>query len=133
MTQSAAVPTFVQRYTTESRQHSMQQLVNAESARQLRSATLDLGRTRLARELARRAASQTRRDFGEPKRPSGAIGVREDQLQYRTRSLFGWRNWQRIGDRVSTASAREFDSDYSGVPAYYNVAGSPATRRCVSP
>src|SRR5690606_39142840 len=49
----------------------------------------------------------------------------EDQLQYRTRGVFGWRSWRRIGDRVSTASAREFDSNYAGVPAYYNVAGEP--------
>jgi hypothetical protein len=56
---------------------------------------------------------------------NGADWRAEDQLQFRTRGLFGWHRWQRIGDRVSTASAREFDSDYSGVPAYYNVSGSP--------
>lgn len=48
-----------------------------------------------------------------------------DQLQHRTRTVLGWRSWRRIGDRASTASAREFDRDYAGVPRYYNVAGDP--------
>jgi hypothetical protein len=48
-----------------------------------------------------------------------------DQLQHRTRSVLGWRSWRRIGDRTSTATAREFDRDYSGVSRYYNVAGEP--------
>jgi hypothetical protein len=39
--------------------------------------------------------------------------------------LFGWRSWRRIGTRVSTASATEFDPDYRGVPAYYNLSGDP--------
>ena len=56
---------------------------------------------------------------------NGADWRAEDQLQFRTRGVLGWHRWQRIGDRVSTASAREFDSDYYGAPAYYNVSGSP--------
>jgi hypothetical protein len=49
-------------------------------------------------------------------------------LQHRTRGVFGWNRWRRIGDRTSRASAREFDRDYAGVPAYYNVAGTPGQR-----
>jgi hypothetical protein len=48
-----------------------------------------------------------------------------DQLQFRTLGIFGWGSWHRIGTRTSTARATQFDSNYSGVPAYYNVAGNP--------
>lgn len=51
-----------------------------------------------------------------------------DQLQHRTRGLFGWHSWRRIGERPSSASAAEFDSSYDGVPHYYNVAGPPGDR-----
>jgi hypothetical protein len=124
MTQAAAVPTFIQRYTAGRDSNSMQQLVNTS----LRGNS-DLQRwiagergwreNLLAAQLRKRGAttvSQTDRV---------ADWRAEDQLQFRTRALFGWHRWQRIGDQVSSASAREFDSDYSGVPAYYNVAGSP--------
>jgi hypothetical protein len=124
MTQSAAVPTFIQRYTAGDDGDSMQQLVDTS----LR-ANADLQHwiagergwreNLLAVQLRKRGAtalSQTE---------NGADWRAEDQLQYRTRGVFGWHSWRRIGDRVSTASAREFDSDYSGVPSYYNVAGRP--------
>lgn len=122
--QLAAVPTFVQRYAAGRDNNSMQQLVSAS----LRT-NVDLQRwisgergwreNLLAAQLRKRGAtlvSQT---------ANGGDWRAEDQLQYRTRSLFGWHSWRRIGDRVSSASAREFDSDYAGVPAYYNVAGQP--------
>ena len=124
MTQSAAVPTFIQRYSSGRDRSSMQQLVNAS----LRG-NADLQRwiagergwreNLLAVQLRKRGATSLIQS------DSVADWRAEDQLQFRTRGLFGWRRWQRIGDRVSTASAREFDSDYAGVPAYYNVAGSP--------
>jgi hypothetical protein len=124
MTQSAAVPTFIQRYSAGHDGNSMQQLVTTS----LR-ASADLQHwiagergwreNLLAVQLRKRGAtalsqSENRADWRA-----------EDQLQYRTRGVFGWHGWRRIGDRVSTASAREFDSDYGGVPAYYNVAGQP--------
>lgn len=122
--QLAAVPTFVQRYTTGRDNSSMQELVSAS----LRTNT-DLQRwiagergwqeDLLAVQLRKRGATSVTQT------PNGGDWRAEDQLQFRTRSLFGWRSWQRIGDRVSSASAREFDSDYAGVPAYYNVAGQP--------
>ncbi|WP_157995519.1 pilus assembly protein TadG-related protein [Peristeroidobacter soli] len=120
MTQSAAVPTFIQRYTTSRDSHSMQQLVNAS----LR------GNSDLRRWIAgERGWRENLFAVQLRKRGATPVGVAdwraEDQLQFRTRGVFGWHRWQRIGDRVSSASAREFDSDYSGVPAYYNVSGSP--------
>ena len=122
--QLAAVPTFVQRYTTGRDNNSMQELVGASlrtNSDLQRWITGERGwrEDLLAVQLRKRgstAVSQT---------PNGADWRAEDQLQFRTRSLFGWNSWRRIGDRVSRANAREFDSDYAGVPAYYNVAGQP--------
>ena len=51
-----------------------------------------------------------------------------DQLQHRKREFIGWSRWNRIGERASKASAREFASDYAGVPNYYNVSGAPGDR-----
>jgi hypothetical protein len=59
---------------------------------------------------------------------NGADWRASDEIQYGTRGMFGWSSWRRIGDETSTANATEFDSDYSGVPAYYNVSGSPSDR-----
>lgn len=125
LTQAAAVPTFIQRYTAGRDSNSLQQLVNTS----LRGNT-DLQRwivgergwreNLLAVQLRKRGTTSLNQSS------SGADWRAEDQLQFRTRSLFGWRSWRRIGDRVSSASAREFDSDYAGVPAYYNVSGQPA-------
>jgi hypothetical protein len=124
MTQSAAVPTFIQRYTSSRDSNSMQQLVNASlrgnsDLQHWIAGERGWREDLLAVQLRKRgatSASQTDRV---------ADWRAEDQLQFRTRGLFGWHRWQRIGDQVSTATAREFDSDYSGVPSYYNVAGSP--------
>lgn len=122
--QLAAVPTFVQRYATGRDNSSMQQLVSAS----LRT-NADLQRwiagERGWRENLLAAQLRKRGTTSVSQTANGSDWRAEDQLQYRTRSLFGWRSWQRIGDRVSSASAREFDSDYAGVPAYYNVAGQP--------
>jgi len=122
--QLAAVPTFAQRYAAGRDDGSMQQLVNAS----LRTNT-DLQRwisgERGWRENLFAVQLRKRGGTSVTQTAAGSDWRASDQLQYRTRSLLGWRRWQRIGDRVSTASAREFDSDYSGVPSYYNVAGRP--------
>jgi hypothetical protein len=125
MTQAAAIPAFIQRYTANRDSNSMQQLINAS----LRGNS-DLQRwivgergwreNLLAVQLRKRGATSVNQNA------SLADWRAEDQLQFRTRGVFGWHRWQRIGDQVSTASAREFDADYSGVPAYYNVARSPS-------
>jgi hypothetical protein len=122
--QLAAVPTFVQRYAAGRDSNAMQQLVNAS----LRT-NVDLQRwisgERGWRENLLAAQLRKRGSTSLSQTANGSDWRAEDQLQYRTRSLFGWRSWRRIGDRVSSASAREFDSDYAGVPSYYNVARQP--------
>jgi hypothetical protein len=122
--QLAAVPAFVQHYAAGRDDGSMQELVNAS----LRTNT-DLQRwisgERGWRENLLAVQLRKRGRTSMSQTANGGNWRAEDQLQYRTRSLFGWRGWRRIGDRVSTASAREFDTDYAGVPSYYNVAGRP--------
>lgn len=124
MTQSAAVPTFIRRYTAGADSNSMQQLVNTS----LRG-NADLQRWILGergwRENLLVAQVRKRGATALSQTDNVSDWRAEDQLQFRTRGVFGWRGWRRIGDRVSTASAREFDLDYAGVPAYYNVAGQP--------
>lgn len=124
MTQSAAVPTFIRRYTSASDSNSMQQLVSTSlraNADLQRWITGERGwrENLLAVQIRKRGATSLSQTA------NGSDWRAEDQLEYRTRGVFGWHSWRRIGDRVSTASAREFDSDYGGVPAYYNVAGEP--------
>ena len=122
--QMAVVPTFVQRYSAGRDGNAMQELVTAS----LRSDS-DLQRwvsgERGWRENLLAAQIRKRGSTSGSQSANGADWRAEDQLQFRTRSLFGWHGWQRVGDHVSRASAREFDSDYSGVPAYYNVSGRP--------
>jgi hypothetical protein len=122
ISQMAAVPAFVQRYSAGRDGNAMQELVSAS----LRSDS-DLQRwvtgERGWRENLFAAQIRKRGSTTGSQSANGADWRAEDQLQFRTRSLFGWHSWRRIGDRVSTASAREFDSGYSGVPGYYNVAG----------
>ena len=125
LSQLAAVPTFVQRYAPGRDNNALQELVTTS----LRSDS-DLQRWITGERGWREnlLAAQIRKRGSTMVSQSGdrADWRAEDQLQYRTRGLFGWRSWRRIGDRVSRASAREFASNYAGVPAYYNVAGRPA-------
>lgn len=122
ISQLAAVPAFVQRYSAGRDGNAMQELISAS----LRS-DADLQRwisgERGWRENLLATQIRKRGTTAGLQTDNGADWRAEDQLQYRTRGLFGWHSWRRIGDRVSTARAREFDSDYSGVPSYYNVAG----------
>ena len=122
--QMATVPTFVQRYVAGRDGNALQELVTSS----LRSDS-DLQRwtsgERGWRENLLAAQIRKRGSTSSSQSASGADWRAEDQLQFRTRSLFGWRSWRRIGDDVSRASAREFDSNYSGVPAYYNISGQP--------
>ena len=124
MTQSAAVPAFIQRYTAGRDSNSMQQLVNTslranDDLQHWIAGERGWRENLLAVQLRKRGTTSLSQTV------NGADWRAEDQLQFRTRGLFGWHNWRRIGDRVSTASAREFDSDYAGVPGYYNVSGRP--------
>lgn len=127
MAQLAAVPSFVRRYTPSNDRGSVQELIE-------KSLHSNLGMTRwisgergwqesgIVFRLRKQGATE------HSQSAEGADWRARDQLQYRTRRLFGWSSWRRIGARESRASAREFDSSYSGVPSYYNVAGTPSDR-----
>lgn len=124
MTQSAAVPAFIQRYNASREGDALRELVNA-SLRGNDDLQRWIAGERGWRENLLAVQLRKRGTTSFTQTAEGGDWRAEDQLQYRTRSLFGWRSWRRIGDRVSTASAREFDSDYAGVPALYNVSGQP--------
>ena len=127
MTQLAAVPGFLQRYTATGDQGSVTELISAS----LRANT-DMQRWIEGERGWRETGALFRlRKLGSTvstQSDSDADWRASDQVQYSTRRPFGWRRWRRIGDETSTATAREFDSDYSGVPFYYNVAGFPGDR-----
>jgi hypothetical protein len=124
ISQMAAVPAFVHRYSAGQDGNAMRELVSA-SLRLDSDLQRWISGERGWRENLLAAQIRKRGSTTGSQSANGADWRAEDQLQYRTRSLLGWRGWQRIGDRVSTASAREFGSDYSGIPAYYNVSGQP--------
>jgi hypothetical protein len=127
LAQLANIPSFVRRYTATNDRGSVRELIAASL-----HANADMQRwipgqrgwqeTGLAFRLRKQGATT------HVQSAQGADWRARDQLQYRTRRPFGWSNWRRIGDEASTANASEFDSDYSGVPSYYNVAGSPGNR-----
>jgi hypothetical protein len=120
-----ALGTFLNRHTPASDRGSVNELITA-SVR----ATPDLQRWLSGERGWRENLLVVQlRKLGSTSHVQDARGAdwrASDQLQHRTRSLFGWRSWRRIGDRTSTASAREFDRDYGGVSHYYNLAGQPA-------
>jgi len=125
--QLASIPTFVQRYSAGGDRGTLRELVTATL-----STDSDMQRwisgERGWRENLLAVQIRKQGNTASSQSAAGADWRAADQLQYRTRSLFGWRSWRRIGTRVSTASATEFDSNYSGVPAYYNVSGDPGDR-----
>lgn len=127
MGQLAAVPSFIQRYTATDDRGSVSELISAS----LR-ANSDMQRwiegERGWRETGGLFRLRKQGSTTSVQTANDADWRARDQLQYSTRRLFGWRSWRRIGDETSTATAREFDADYSGVPAYYNIAGSPGDR-----
>ncbi|MFL6618871.1 MAG: pilus assembly protein TadG-related protein [Povalibacter sp.] len=125
--QLANVPTFVKRYTASGDHGAVEELIKASL-----TANNDMKRwisgergwreNLVLAQIRKSGSTSTSQD------EEGADWRAQDQLQFRTRGVFGWHSWRRIGDKISRASATEFDSDYSGVPSYYNVAGSPADR-----
>lgn len=124
LAQLASVPAFVQRYTASNDNNSVGELIS----RSLQSNN-DMQRwisgERGWRENLLLAQIRKQGSTSHTQTSSGADWRASDQLQHRTRGLFGWHSWRRIGNRTSRASATEFDSSYSGVPAYYNVSGAP--------
>jgi hypothetical protein len=126
-TQLETVPTFVQRFYAGEDRNSVRELIDASLKANADLEHWEVGErgwreTLLSGQIRKRGStsnSQTR---------SGADWKAKDDLQMRTRGLFGWNSWERIGDEESKASATEFDSDYTGVPSYYNVGGNPSDR-----
>lgn len=125
--QLARVPEFVERFAAGSDQGAIGELIDASM-----QVNDDMGRwmagERGWRENLLLAQIRKQGSTRHSQTASGADWRATDQLQHRTRSLFGWHSWRRIGNRPSRASASEFDSSYDGVPYYYNVAGQPGDR-----
>ncbi len=119
------VPTFVERYTASNDSNAVNQLITRSLA-----ANADLRRwisgERGWRENLVAAQIRKQGSTSTSQTADGSDWQARDQLQYRTLGVFGWRSWRRVGDRASTARASEFDSDYQGIPTYYNVAGRPS-------
>lgn len=125
--QLAAVPLFVQRYSAGSDKGSVRELISL-SLRADNDTQRWISGERGWRENLVLAQIRKQGNTVTTQSGSAADWRASDQLQHRTRGVFGWHSWRRIGTRASTASASEFDSHYSGVPSYYNVAGSPGDR-----
>lgn len=121
--QLASVPTFVERYTAGNDKDSIGELISS-SLRSNNDVRRWITGERGWRENLLMAQIRKQGSTSGSQTENGADWRATDQLQYRTRGLFGWRSWRRIGDRASSASATEFESGYSGVPAYYNVSGA---------
>lgn len=125
LAQLASVPTFVQRYSATNDRGNLRELVSAtlEADRDVErwiAGERGWRETGIAFRLRKRGTTTTTQNA------SSADWNARDELHYGARQLFGWSSWRRIGERASTARASEFDSNYSGVPVYYNVAGAPA-------
>lgn len=125
--QLVRVPTFVERFAAGSDHGAIGELIGASVRSNNDMRRWTAGERGWRKNLL---LAQIRKQGGTShlQTAAGADWRATDQLQHRTRSLFGWHRWRRIGDRPSSASASEFDSSYDGVPHYYNVAGAPGDR-----
>lgn len=125
LNQMAAVPTFVERYSADDDDGSIEELIgssmraNGDTSRWVAG---DRGwRFNSAMRQFRKQGST-----GHSQSEDSADWDATDRLQSRKRELFGWSSWRNIGP-TADASASEFDDDYAGVPNYYNVAGEPGS------
>ncbi|HEY6643040.1 pilus assembly protein TadG-related protein [Povalibacter sp.] len=124
LAQLAGVPTFVERYTADSDDGAVRELITAslttnDDMRRWISGERGWRENLIVAQIRKQGSTTNSQD------DDGADWRAHDQLQYRTRSLFGWGSWRRIGRAPSRARATEFASNYQGVPSYYNVAGRP--------
>ena len=119
------VPTFVERYSADDDDGSIEELIGS-------SARVNADTTRwIAGERGWRFNTFSRQfrkqgSTSHSQSEDSADWEATDRLQTRKRELFGWSRWSNIGP-TADASASEFDDDYEGVPTYYNVAGEPAS------
>jgi Putative Flp pilus-assembly TadE/G-like len=125
LSQLAAVPTFVERYSADDDDGSIEELIgssmraNGDTSRWVAG---DRGwRFNSAMRQFRKQGSTSHSQSED-----SADWDATDRLQSRKRELFGWSSWRNIGP-TADASASEFDDDYAGVPDYYNVAGDPSS------
>jgi Putative Flp pilus-assembly TadE/G-like len=124
LAQLTGVPTFVERYTASSDDGAVQELITASlmannDMRQWISGERGWRENLIVAQISKEGSTTNTQD------ENGADWHAQDQLQYRTRSVFGWRSWRRVGAQISRASATEFARNYQGVPSYYNVSGEP--------
>jgi hypothetical protein len=127
LAQLANVPTFVKRYSASQDNGSIEELIRAsltanEDMKRWIAGERGWREDRIVAQIRKRGSTSTYQDG------DGADWKAQDQLQFRTRGVFSWHSWRRVGKEVSRASATEFASNYSGVPTYYNVAGQPGDR-----
>jgi hypothetical protein len=125
--QLASVPTFVSRYTASGDDGAVGELISAsltanDDMKRWISGERGWRENMVLAQIRKQGSTTTYQNA------NGADWKASDQLRFRTRGAFTWHSWQRIGTKTSRASATEFDSDYQGVPAYYNVSGSPGDR-----
>ena len=125
LSQMHNVPTFVERYSADEDDGSIEELIGS-------SARVDADTTRwIAGERGWRFNTFSRQfrkqgSTSHSQSEDSADWEATDRLQMRRRELFGWSRWSNIGP-TADASASEFDDDYEGVPTYYNVAGDPGS------
>lgn len=118
------VPTFVERYSADEDDGSIEELIG-------HSARVNADTTRwIAGERGWRYNTFTRQfrkrgSTSHSQSEDAADWEARDSLQMRRRQLFGWSRWSDVGPGAD-ASASEFDDEYEGVPTYYNVSGEPA-------
>jgi len=122
--QLGSIPTFVERYVAGNDRGSMGNLVSA-SLRTNGDTQHWIAGERGWRENLLAAQIRKQGSTANVQTASSADWRASDQLQVRTLGVFGWGSWRRVGTRTSTARATQFDTNYRGVPAYYNVAGNP--------
>ena len=125
--QAGAVPAFVQRYTAGNDRNSASELIGAsllvnDDVKRWIGGDRGWRQNLLAAQIRKRGSSSGTQGS------SHADWKSADELQHRQLNFDGWERWRRVGDKTSTASAREFASNYAGVPNYYNVTGAPGDK-----
>jgi len=123
LSQLASVPTFVERYSADDDDGSIEELIGS-SMRANGDTTRWIAGERGWRfnSLMRQFRKQGSTSHSQSE--DSADWEATDRLQSRKRDLTGWGSWRSIGP-TADASASEFDDDYAGVPNYYNVSGDP--------